>query len=305
MTAPVPSMMASGGASDLRTDLPVLERSPGYLIRVAQQVHTSLWRNSFGGEVTSVQLGCLLVIVSEPGCDQQSLCRRMSLDKVNAADVVRRMAAAGLIERAPSREDRRRRLLHPTLDGRRRLALWLPTVLGVQQQLLEPLSARRRQVLLSCLRDVIGLEDEAGDVGLDSVTSLYSAPGHLIRRAQQRHFSVWQQQVGPEVTSVQYATLLALTGREPVSQVTIGSLVSLDKSSAADVMVRLHERGLVDRVQDTGYPRQKLISVTSRGRRLVRTLSPAVIEVQERLLEPLADGDRTRFIRLLGQVAFR
>lgn len=282
--------------------LPALQASPGYLIRVAQQVHTGLWRRELRGVVTSIQYACLLAIGNDPMLDQRTLGTRVSLDKATVADVVRRMVNTGLIHRVQSAEDRRRRLLELTSHGHQVRQDFMPAVLRVQDEILAPLDAGQRPRLLHSLTKLVGPIDRDNVVRLNRRTTLHSAPGHLIRRAQQRHSLLWTDIVGTDVTSVQYGVLLGLHGSPPLSQVTIGALVSLDKSSIADVLARLEGRGLVHRAPDDSDGRRNLVEVTDEGGTVVGTLAPQVLEVQDLLFDPLDRSERNSFTHLMTLV---
>lgn len=282
--------------------LPDLKSSPGHLIRVVQQVHTELWRRHLGDSVTSIQYACLLAIAAEPGLDQQTLGTRVSLDKATVADVVRRMVDAQWIERVQTSEDRRRRLLELTPRGRRVWKDNLAAVLMVQQEILAPLKAADRRMLLQTLTKVSGGFAGRVDVPLDSGITLHTAPGHLIRRAQQRHWTLWLQKVGRAVTSVQYGVLLGMYDSPPLSQAAIGALASLDKSSAADVLSRLDGRGLILRSPDPLDRRRNVVEITDEGATVVDVLATSVVEVQKLLFTPLDRFEREQFVCLMGRV---
>src|SRR5260370_521604 len=72
-------------------------------------------------------------------------------------------------------------------------------------------------------------------------------PGHLIRRAQQVHYWLWNAEVSPEVTSPQFAVLYALRAEKNIDQKTLGERVSLDRSTTAEVAARLKPPGLLHR----------------------------------------------------------
>jgi len=282
-----------------------LRVTPGHLIRVAQQVHTTLWRAAFDRAITSVQFGCLIVIGSEPGIDQHTMGMRMSLDKVTGADIVRRLAAGGLVQRVTDTQDRRRRLLRLTAIGELFRRDGVGRVLEVQQRLLEPLRKREGANLVRALTKVLGPLDTSTDVRISSSLSLQQAPGHLIRRAQQRHYTLWQEVVGTELTSVQFGVLLTLVSQPPLSQATLAALVSVDTSSCSEVVARLLKRNLLKRTVHATDGRQQSISVSPAGRRLVTRLTPNVSQVQSQLLQPLPPAGRPMFLHALSRVAFR
>jgi len=76
-------------------------------------------------------------------------------------------------------------------------------------------------------------------------TDVYDQPGHLIRRAQQIAVSMFYVTMGSDVTPVQYAALRTLQDHPGIDQITLARFCALDTSTAADLAVRLEERGLV------------------------------------------------------------
>jgi DNA-binding MarR family transcriptional regulator len=127
-----------------------------------------------------------------------------------------------------------------------------------------------------------------------------SAPGHLIRRAQQLHTIVWREIVGEALTSVQFAILVALDAEPGIDQRTLAERVSLDTSSMAEVCARLLERDLVARERDPCDRRRYVLSLTELGGATLRETAPLVDEVGRRLLEPLPADEHAELIRLLS-----
>ncbi|REE95086.1 MarR family winged helix-turn-helix transcriptional regulator [Thermomonospora umbrina] len=134
---------------------------------------------------------------------------------------------------------------------------------------------------------------------------LRTAPGHLVRCAQQAHTHLWQRHVLVGLTSVQYGILLVLGQRGKIDQKTIGRLMSLDKSTTADVVSRLTRRGLVTRQRDPRDGRRRPVCLSARGRLALTQATPAVVQVQRRLLDPLGENDREDLFTLLSRVAYQ
>ncbi|MCW3006475.1 MAG: DNA-binding protein [Solirubrobacterales bacterium] len=131
---------------------------------------------------------------------------------------------------------------------------------------------------------------------------LHGAPGHLIRRAQQRHQALWLERVGDRLTSVQFAAL-ALLEREPdLDQRTLGERVSIDTSTLAEVCRRLADRGLLERARDPRDARRYVLRVTDAGAAVLREAIPAVDVVGEQLLAGLDAAERETLIALLRRV---
>lgn len=131
---------------------------------------------------------------------------------------------------------------------------------------------------------------------------LRSAPGHLIRRAQQVHTLFWAEEVSSELTSVQFAVLNALRASPGIDQRTLGRQVRLDRSTVGDVVVRLMRRGFVERTRDAHDGRRNLLRLTRAGGSVHAEVLPGVRRVQRRLLAPLSPEERTTFLRLVRKI---
>lgn len=134
---------------------------------------------------------------------------------------------------------------------------------------------------------------------------LASAPGHLIRRAQQVHTSAWAAIVGEELTSSQFAVLNVLHDRPGIDQTTLSQLASLDTSTCQDIVARLKQKELIERVRDSSDGRRWLLRLSEKGSRLRASVVPRVREVGELLLGSMSVEERAAFARLLSSVAQR
>src|SRR5438105_3256506 len=127
-------------------------------------------------------------------------------------------------------------------------------------------------------------------------------PGHLIRRVQQVHEWLWNAQVSREVTSPQFAVLYALRAEQDIDQRTLGERVSLDRSTAAEVLKRLTARGLVSRLRDANDGRRNRLHLTSAGTRTVERLTPKAVRMNGILVSVLNDCEQTELLRMLNLV---
>lgn len=126
---------------------------------------------------------------------------------------------------------------------------------------------------------------------------LHDQPGHLIRRAHQIAVSVFLDQVGRELTPVQYAVMLTLQDKPGLDQATLAQEVALDTSTTADLAARLEGKGWITReVMARG---QRRLELTPEGERVLAALVPGVHALQERLLGKLSAQERRDFMRLL------
>jgi DNA-binding MarR family transcriptional regulator len=132
---------------------------------------------------------------------------------------------------------------------------------------------------------------------------LMSAPGHLVRRLAQLQTAVFTEEVGDSrLTSPQFAVLHVLAGQGSIDQITLGRAAGIDRSTTADLVNRLVERGLVERRRSRADARRNLVRLSQAGRELHHRLLPNVVRVGERLLAPLDEDDRRTLIVLMQRL---
>ena len=127
-------------------------------------------------------------------------------------------------------------------------------------------------------------------------------PGHLLRRAVQVMNLIWDEEVSHVITSPQFAALNALYSEPNLDQRTLGLRVSLDRSTMAEVVARLSDRGLIQTARDTRDGRRKTIALTAKGLHTVQQLIPRTHAMTARLVGPLDSGQREDLLRLLTRV---
>jgi DNA-binding MarR family transcriptional regulator len=101
---------------------------------------------------------------------------------------------------------------------------------------------------------------------------------------------------------VQFALLMAVRRDEGLDQRTIAGKIGFDTSTIGAVVDRLESRGLVRRMVALEDKRVRLLSLTPEGETLLKRVIPAMLRAQERMLEPLAQADRPRFMRMIRRI---
>jgi MarR family transcriptional regulator, lower aerobic nicotinate degradation pathway regulator len=98
----------------------------------------------------------LLSTLAEDGpASQATLGRRTGIHLSDMVAAINELAAGGYVVREPDPADRRRNVITITAAGRRRRAGLAKTVAGVQDELLEPLTATERAELTRLLTKVL------------------------------------------------------------------------------------------------------------------------------------------------------
>lgn len=129
---------------------------------------------------------------------------------------------------------------------------------------------------------------------------LWSRPGYLIRRLHQIHHALFFEECSEfEITPVQYGLLTALKYSPGLDQKSLGIELGLDRTNVADVLVRLSNRGLVERWRSEEDKRMVLAQLTPEGARITEAMQDAMQRAQDRLLEPLMPQERNAFITML------
>lgn len=129
---------------------------------------------------------------------------------------------------------------------------------------------------------------------------LWSRPGYLLRRLNQIHYALFFEECRPfNITPVQYGLLTALLVRGELDQNSLAEELGIDRTNVADVIVRLAARGLVKRVPNPLDRRAKLSSLTPKGRELTAKAFASMQRSQDRLLAPLSQAERDRFMTTL------
>jgi DNA-binding MarR family transcriptional regulator len=133
---------------------------------------------------------------------------------------------------------------------------------------------------------------------------LAEAPSHLIRRVQQFYSELYAREAGSnELTKQQFTVLAALEYNEGVSQTALVEMTGIDRSTLAEMVRRMLERGLISRERTEGDMRANAVAITPGGRKALRTARSASDRAERALLETLPAPERARFVRLLQTVA--
>jgi DNA-binding MarR family transcriptional regulator len=138
-----------------------LYQRPGFLLRRAHQISEGVFETecaAFG--LTPPQAGCLVVAHSCPGFDQKAIGLALGLDRANTGEILKGLEARGLVVRAPSKEDGRKRLVTLTAGGRKILEQAGEALNRSQQKLLGPFSADERRLLISLLGRLCDVHNE-------------------------------------------------------------------------------------------------------------------------------------------------
>lgn len=148
--------------TQLLSEMPLWAR-PGYLLRRLHQIHYALFFEECASfDITPVQYGLLTTLSVNPDLDQNSIGRELGIDRTNVADVLKRLSRRGLIERRPSKEDKRMVLARLTPEGQRVRKEMYAAMQRAQERLLEPLLPAERNAFITTLLRLVDGNNHLG-----------------------------------------------------------------------------------------------------------------------------------------------
>jgi MarR family transcriptional regulator, lower aerobic nicotinate degradation pathway regulator len=146
---------------------------PGYLFRRMQQIAVAIFMEECRAfDLTPVQYAALVAIQTHPGIDATRLSAVIAFDRSTLGNVIERIEIKGLIERKPSLEDKRVKLLYVTRPGAALLREIVPAVDRAQARMLQPLKPADRKTLMALLSQLVDLNNEASRVPLRAEDAL-------------------------------------------------------------------------------------------------------------------------------------
>ena len=133
---------------------------------------------------------------------------------------------------------------------------------------------------------------------------LATSPSHLLRRANQFANDLYtEEQDSKALTQRQFAVLFAVDQQEGVSQTALVRATGIDRSTLADMIVRMQNKDLLARKRTEEDQRANSVKITAAGRRALKSAMPAVTKAETRILEALPARLRADFIKALTLIA--
>lgn len=133
---------------------------------------------------------------------------------------------------------------------------------------------------------------------------LSETPSYLMRRCQQFYGDLYARETGArDLTKQQFMVLAALENNEGVSQTALVEITGIDRSTLAEMVRRMLERGLVSRERTEEDARANAVAITQGGRKALRNARIAADRAEKALLDALPAAERQRFVKLLATIA--
>ncbi len=132
---------------------------------------------------------------------------------------------------------------------------------------------------------------------------LSQSPSHLLRRCLQYANDLFTHEPGAsDLTKQQFTVLAAVEQNEGISQTDLVSLTGIDRSTLAEMIRRMIDKGYLDRERTETDQRANAVRMAAGGRKALRGARMASERVEKMLLAALPAPDRARFVKMLGMV---
>jgi DNA-binding MarR family transcriptional regulator len=135
----------------------------------------------------------------------------------------------------------------------------------------------------------------------DAVQRFTSQPGYLIRRLHQIAVALFSRRVSHlDLTPVQYAALVTVSGYPNIDQQAAASRIGVDRTTMNEVAKRLATKGWLTRKPGRG--RQHHLQLTRSGQKILNSAANALRGHADDLLRPLTRNQRKMLLQTLHTV---
>jgi DNA-binding MarR family transcriptional regulator len=134
----------------------------------------------------------------------------------------------------------------------------------------------------------------------DGGFDLSQTPSHLLRRCVQYANDLFSREPGAsELTKQQFTVLFAVEQNDGVSQTDLVGITGIDRSTLAEMIQRMTERGHLARERTETDARANAVRITPSGRKALRGARAANERVEKALIAGIPVSERARLTRLL------
>jgi DNA-binding MarR family transcriptional regulator len=132
---------------------------------------------------------------------------------------------------------------------------------------------------------------------------LSQSPSHLLRRCVQYANDLFSHEPAvSDLTKQQYTVLVAVEQNEGVSQTDLVQLTGIDRSTLAEMIRRMIEKGLLARERTESDQRANAVHLAAGGKKALRGARAASERVEKTLLAALPAAERPKFARMLSSI---
>jgi DNA-binding MarR family transcriptional regulator len=126
---------------------------------------------------------------------------------------------------------------------------------------------------------------------------------HLIHRAEQCAGEIFARLTPANlITPRQFAILMAIETDPGISQTGLVDKTGIDRSTLADIVRRMLDKGLVQRERTAEDARAYAVKLTRKGTNMLKKMRPHAEEADKRIVAAIPKEDRAMFLATLSQM---
>jgi DNA-binding MarR family transcriptional regulator len=138
----------------------------------------------------------------------------------------------------------------------------------------------------------------------DRRSALNDLASHLLHNASQRADGLFAKEVGNvDITPRQFVLLAAAAELDDPSQTDLVEATGIDRSTLADLVRRLVNKGLLQRRRSRDDARAYVVRLTSEGERVLKSARPKAMKADAALLARLSADQRAALLDVLKVVS--
>ena len=126
---------------------------------------------------------------------------------------------------------------------------------------------------------------------------------HLLHRAEQAATDIFSR-IAPAglLTPRQYAILAAIEANQGLSQTGLVENTGIDRSTLADIVRRMLDKGFVQRERTADDARAYAVRLTRKGTNMLKRMRPFADEVDRQIVNAIPAEQQKVFLSLLNQM---
>lgn len=136
-----------------------------------------------------------------------------------------------------------------------------------------------------------------------SNATLWNRPSFLARRFHQINVAIFLETCSAaNLTPIQWGVMTVVADEPGLGYSDIALLVGIDRHNAADVALRLKEKGVFKIAFSETDKRKACIYITKKGQKIMKQFEARINQSQRMVLEPLNSNERIIFVDLLRRI---
>ncbi|CAM5481706.1 MarR family winged helix-turn-helix transcriptional regulator [Eoetvoesiella caeni] len=306
-----------------------LEERVGHLLRRAYQRHVMVFQTHLSEfDLTAAQYIALANLLERGVCSQSDLARFTAIDHTTIRGIISRLKKRGLLLTEVDSSDARKVTVTLTTQGQTVAAKAYTRIDGISEETFNGIDDVERSALKYLLRRLADLSTTTerrptdtsapdladgtessdnrsqGDVGSSFQLQLDERVGYLLRRAYQRHVTVFQYYLNEfQLTAAQYIVLATLLEHKVCSQSDLVRHTIMDHTTIRGIISRLGARGFLSSEADPSDARKIMVSLTANGQAIANEASTRIDVVSEETCNGINDAERVALKYLLRRIA--